>query len=946
MLMNWNIFRKAEKSAIPMIETDKSVENDTPVPEIEFVKRSGKYTVAEHRATYATGPSFPDRLPWVEFLDNEKALLLEDGRSVGAVYEIIPLGTEGRSQEYLRALRNVVNDALQDSFDELDSHPWVVQFYCQDDVMAQKYSDVLRHYIHPRTKGTPFTENWLELMDNHLHHVSKPGGLFTDKMVTNTPWKGQHRRTRMVVYRYVPEKQEFIAPLESLNITCERVTNALSAAGLQCHRLTGHEVHDWLLRWFNPAPTMLDTPDAFYAACAYSEKQTGDPDDLILWQDFAETLLVTPPKIENGYWHFDGKPHDVVVVDHLRKAPQAGLLTGELPRGDDKVNALFDLLPEHTTMVMTIVAHPQDLLEEHLLYISGKALGDNIDSKSTREDCVKVQEYLKDKHKMYHSSLAFYVRGDTVQDLERKARQLRSTLTTAGLVPVSEGMEVAHLNSYLRWLPMNFNPQDDATHHLYTKFNFVQHITNLLPIFGRKIGTRHPGITFFNRGGAPLDFDPFSKLDRTKNAHTLILGPTGAGKSATLNGNIAQIMAIYKPRMFIIEAGNSFGLMADYAERYGLTINKVTLKPGGGVSLPLFSDAQRLIADKSISKRLSEKAIEEEELIELSDTAESAEEDGDDQRDILGELEITARLMITGGEIKEDEKLTRQDKLTIREAILLAAKTSYNEGRQTLTEDVRNAFYAISKNPELPEKKRERAYELGDALGLFCVPGSFEAELFNREGTTWPDADITLVDLATLAKEGYEAQLSIAYISLINHINALGEKYQYSGRPIINITDEAHIITVNAMLAAFLTKGSKMWRKLGIWLWLATQNMKDFPKDASKLLGMLEWWILLTGVDENEIKHIEQFKKLTDDQKRLIRSAKKEDRKYTEGVVLSERLEALFRVVPPSLYLALAMTEPEEKAERMVIMREEGISELDAAIRVAQRIDKARGISS
>ena len=109
---------------------------------------------------------------------------------------------------------------------------------------------------------------------------------------------------------------------------------------------------------------------------------------------------------------------------------------------------------------------------------------------------------------------------------------------------------------------------------------------------------------------------------------------------------------------------------------------------------------------------------------------------------------------------------------------------------------------------------------------------------------------------------------------------------------------------------------------------------------------MLEWWILLTGVDENEIKHIEQFKKLTDDQKRLIRSAKKEDRKYTEGVVLSERLEALFRVVPPSLYLALAMTEPEEKAERMVIMREEGISELDAAIRVAQRIDKARGISS
>lgn len=939
--LNLNLFKKAESAPVM---TDHANETATEEPSgIHFVKRTGTYTKAQHVATYATGPSFPDRLPWAEFLDDENALLLEDGRSVGAVYEVIPLGTEGRSADYLRNLRNVAKDALQDSFDELDVSPWVVQFYCQDDPMAKTYSDVLRNYVHPRAKGSQFTENWLELMDKHLQNVSKSGGLFFDEMVTNTPWKGQQRRVRMVVYRYIPEKsKDDIEPLEALNITCEKLTNALAGAGLQCYRQSGYQVHDWLLRWFNPAPTMLETAEKFYTACAYPEKHGESEDDLMLWQDFAETLLVTPPKVEKGYWHFDGKPHDVIVVDHLRKVPPTGLLTGELPRGDDKMNALFDLLPEHTMMVITVVATPQDLLENHLLQISKKAIGNNIDSKSTRSDCEKAQVYISQKHKMYHSSLAFYVRGDTVRDLERKSRRLRSTLTTSGLVPVAEGMEVAHLNSYLRWLPMNFNPQDDGRQHLYTKFNFVQHITNLLPIFGRKIGTRHPGLTFFNRGGAPLDFDPFSKKDRTKNAHTLILGPTGAGKSATLNGNIAQIMALYKPRLFIVEAGNSFGLLTDYAERYGLTVNKVSLKPGSGISLPLFSDAQRLIDEKNITRRLTEEAVAEEEEIEDIPDA----EEGDDQRDILGELEITARLMITGGEVKEDEKLTRQDKATIREAILLAAKTTYAEERQTLTQDVRDAFYAISRDETLPKKKRERAYELGDALGLFCVQGSFEDELFNREGTPWPDADITLVDLATLAKEGYEAQLSIAYISLINHINALGEKYQHSGRPILNITDEAHIITVNAMLAAFLTKGSKMWRKLGIWLWLATQNMKDFPKDAAKLLGMLEWWILLTGVDENEMANIEKFKKLNDDQKRLIRSAQKEDRKYTEGVVLSERLEALFRVVPPSLYLALAMTEPEEKAERMVLMREKGISELDAAILVAQRIDEARGIAA
>jgi hypothetical protein len=60
--------------------------------------------------------------------------------------------------------------------------------------------------------------------------------------------------------------------------------------------------------------------------------------------------------------------------------------------------------------------------------------------------------------------------------------------------------------------------------------------------------------------------------------------------------------------------------------------------------------------------------------------------------------------------------------------------------------------------------------------------------------------------------------------------------------------------------------------------------------------------------------------------------------------VLSKKLETLFRAVPPSLYLALAMTEPEEKAERWTLMQENSCSELETAYRVAERIDRARGL--
>ncbi|HAO4499257.1 TPA: conjugative transfer ATPase, partial [Salmonella enterica] len=93
----------------------------------------------------------------------------------------------------------------------------------------------------------------------------------------------------------------------------------------------------------------------------------------------------------------------------------------------------------------------------------------------------------------------------------------------------------------------------------------------------------------------------------------------------------------------------------------------------------------------------------------------------------------------------------------------------------------------------------------------------------------------------------------------------------------------------------------------------------------------------------DEVEQIARFKTLSEEQKVILRSASKLKNCYTEGVVLSKQVEALFRVVPPSLYLALGMTEKEEKAERQRLMREYQCSELEAAIRVARRLDEARG---
>lgn len=95
----------------------------------------------------------------------------------------------------------------------------------------------------------------------------------------------------------------------------------------------------------------------------------------------------------------------------------------------------------------------------------------------------------------------------------------------------------------------------------------------------------------------------------------------------------------------------------------------------------------------------------------------------------------------------------------------------------------------------------------------------------------------------------------------------------------------------------------------------------------------------------DEVEKIARFRELNPAQKALMLSARKEAGKFSEGVILSKSMEVLFRAVPPSLYLALAQTEPEEKAERFQMMQELGIGELEAAFRIAEKIDHARGIS-
>jgi len=886
-------------------------------------------TQADVKRLYRRPSSFTDLLPWVEYLPSSRSFVLEDGVSIGALFELQPVGTEARTLEFMVQLRDAVQTALTDAIPEADDAPWIVQVYVQDEPSLAAFARTLSTYPQDTVRNTQLTRHHQAMVADHLARISQTGGLFVDTAVTGAPWRGQRRRVRATLYRRLNvagAPPPAIEVEEALNDVATKWSAALASAGIRARRASGRDLYEWLLRWFNPAPEVAGgDPDRLVEMAPYP----GD-EALPFGYELAEQLTLSMPRSDHGLWWFDDRPHTVVTLQALRRVPDIGHMTAER-LGGDHVFTLFDRMPESTVMVMTLTVKPQDVIRNQIAQVKRAAVGDSAEAALTREDAEAVEREMAQGNKLYPLNIAFYVCGDDLKSLRANVNQLNALLLPNGLQPIMREADLLVQDSYLRNLPMAYDVAHDRIARR-SRLVFSSHAANLLPVYGRSSGTGHPGLVFFNRGAEPLVFDPLNRADRKKNAHMLILGPTGAGKSALLVYLLQQMLAVYRPRVFIIEAGGSFSLLGQHLKAHGLTVNQVTLNPNTDVSLPPFADALGVLAQV----RAVQLAADPEVLVD-------DDEDSDEERsgrDILGEMEIAARIMITGGDEREDARMTRADRLLIRNAIFAAARQVKEHGRdQVLTEDVVASLRAIGQDQSLPEYRRNRAIEMGDGMALFC--SGLAGHFFNRPGTAWQPADVTLLEMGILAREGYEDQLTVAYLSMMSHINALVERCQHDARPTLVVTDEGHIITTNPLLARYVVKITKMWRKLGSWFWIATQNLEDFPDASRKMLNMMEWWLCLVTPKE-EVEQIARFKELTDGQRQLLLSARKEPGKYVEGVVLADKLEALFRNVPPPLSLALAMTEKHEKAERAAIMRDRGCSELEAVYAVAERIAQKR----
>jgi conjugative transfer ATPase len=795
----------------------------------------------------------------------------------------------------------------------------------------------IENYFPKERKLTLLTQAYLKNLKEHLAYVSRPGGIFHDSRVTNTKFRGGLLHVYAVLYqRKSLNKAKNVARRSRLEETVQiarKFSDQLRACGMRIRRMHGKEFYEWMVNWFNPNNKLgIQFPDE-------AQKPMGF--------DFAEQLFFSAPVSFSEGWLFDGLPHKVMTIQNMTVNPVIGHLSAERTRNnDDKVFNFIDQLPERSIFVMTVVMQNQSEVDFHLKAIHSSAVGNHAQAVKVKNEISIAEKSIADGDPLFPVVMNLYLCGESIDDLHAKESHAEVLLNSNGFKVITDN-ELFPIDAYLRYLPMCYDYQFDKRNSYRSCYMQLSDISKLLPFYGRSRGTEHPGMVMFNRGGEPWFYD--FMVDKTKNAHFLLLGETGTGKSNLLNFLIMQDLALYNSRFFLVEAGGSFDLLGDYCKAHGLTVNKIKIDPKHPVSLNPFAYGLRVIEQiESLNNNIRQQFMEEacDKLIkEQSENTKNEMPNNQDEepRDILGDMVLAALIMITGGEKKEEDNIRRSDRMMIIDAIVNAAYFVRDQQRdQMIASDIVEAFERITKTMDSMRdaEKIRRAREMADAMRYF-TNDPVSSQFFNSYGTPWPLVDITILDFGLFANEGYEAQRAIAFSGYMTKVLAIAEVNQKSNRSIKVVCDEDHIITSIPLCADIQTRISKMGRKLGLWLWLATQNVKDFSDNSRRLLAQIEHWICLS-MPLDEINQIERFKTLTNELRALFQSAKKESGKYTEGTFLSPTINCLFRNVPPKLYLAMAATEQTEKNHRSNIMKKFNCSEIEAVKIIADEMMKVK----
>ena len=189
---------------------------------------------------YAKQPSFSDLLPYLEWSDDEHLILLEDGRSVGAAFDLKAVPIEARCDQQIQVLHEKLVRMLAKLLPLERENPWVMQIFVQDDMTLMPLYTRLEAYIAEHNRlDDPLAKQYLKIMRSHCQAMCDPKGIFKDPM-SSLPFRGRLRRIRVTLYRRYSDVMPSAAMPDVVNEirgVCQRFESQLRQVGVKASRL-------------------------------------------------------------------------------------------------------------------------------------------------------------------------------------------------------------------------------------------------------------------------------------------------------------------------------------------------------------------------------------------------------------------------------------------------------------------------------------------------------------------------------------------------------------------------------------------------------------------------------------------------------------------------------------------------------------------------------------
>lgn len=879
----------------------------------------------QYKKLFEADPAFVDYFPVVGYDEESGAFLMADGINVGAVWTLSAADMDAKPAETLTKFNDGLAQALQQLPQE-DGTPYTVQIFLEN-AEINNLGDTMLEQLPDHLKTDSLSLAVVDMMRVHSDLLTHELGAFSDSRVSQEKgWRVSSQKIYLCVYRLESEtywKKQRKSPAQKLIDDCGAFIAALNGLRIQVKPLDDYGMIRWLAPYFSSGFENITNREMLV-----------DKKQLASFDIGQECFNIQPEYVrrdepdEQGIWKFGERYLRYLTTQGLQAVPGDGCLTISSQGGA----SVWEQMPPGTMMTWTIVPQPKVVLDAQIESVMASAQQSaSYEAQYTTEQAVAAKnECLRNGQRIFYTQIGAFVSAPDLNTLLDRTTIASDILTTSGALSfVKPDYDLISQDTFVRSLPFVYDFKHDRKNALRARMTYLSQLASTLPLFGSGRGSENICYLSYKRSGEPFTCNPFLKSDRMRVAHQVIFGPTGSGKSATMVYKAMMSMAVNGCRQFILDKGNSFGLLADFYEAHGKKVRRLTFNAASKDTFPPFFETLAALREADNETNLQD------------ETNPSSTEDDEETRSYLSEMLNILKIMVTGGKQNEAERLKQADISFLQSCLIDGLRASVAKGDpHARPQDVYEAMLKAAD----AEKITELAIRYRDfAAAVQLWTEGPRGRLFNQHGNGFDEtADLTLIETGSLTNEGNEDMFAVAGLATLTNITALGEKTQYDGRHIEVLVDEGHFWMRLSLLIRGMIQATKVWRKLGIWMIFATQDFSDFDADAKKILSQAEfWWLLSMG--EDEVKKIGEFKDLTAEEHYLIRQAKIEKPNYSEGTMLSDRFGCgLNRYIPPSLILALAQTDADEKNARKQLMTEHSISELDAAIRIADRIEQSR----